>query len=53
LKLFLIIPIAFAVVIPRSASDEESYCKDFSLSLEMTVWTDIQGLFELLSAKMP
>ena len=25
-----------ATVIPRSASDEESYCKDFSLPLEMT-----------------
>jgi hypothetical protein len=42
-----------AIGIPGNDRDEESYCKDFSLSLEMTVRTDFQDVFELLPAKMP
>jgi len=50
----IVIPAPSATVIPpMSASDEESFCRDFSLSLEMTVRSNFQGLFELLSAKMP
>jgi hypothetical protein len=45
LAIFGIIPEYFADVIPRSASDEESCCKDFSLPLEMTLWTDFERLF--------
>jgi hypothetical protein len=41
-----------ATVIPNSDRDEESYCKDFSLPLEMTFRSDFQGLFELLFAKI-
>jgi len=41
------------MVIPRSESAEESYLKDFSLPLEMTVWADFERLFELLSTKNP
>jgi hypothetical protein len=38
----------------RSESNEKSYNKVFPLALDkLTVWTDFQGLFELLSAKMP
>jgi len=53
LKKSFVIPKFCAVVIPRNDSDEESCCKDFSLSLEMTVWADSQDLFELFPAKMP
>jgi hypothetical protein len=53
LTVFIFIPKLCATVIPRSASDEESYCKDFSLPLEMTVWVDFEHFFALLSAKMP
>ncbi|HMA85524.1 MAG TPA: hypothetical protein VKN73_07460, partial [Desulfosalsimonadaceae bacterium] len=51
--LYIVIPDLSATVIPRNDSDEESYCKDFSLPLEMTVWTGFERLFELLSAKTP
>ena len=46
-------PISCATVSPRNDSNEESCYKDFSLPLEMTVWMDFQGPFELLSANMP
>jgi hypothetical protein len=42
---YVVVPESIADVIPRNDSDEESL-KDFSLPLEMTVWTDFQGLFE-------
>jgi len=35
-KKYIVMPRFSATVIPRSASDEESWCKDFSLPLEMT-----------------
>jgi len=51
--LYIVIPDLFATVIPRNDSDEESCRKDFSLPLEMTVWTGFERLFELPSAKIP
>ena len=35
-KKYIVIPSLSATVIPRSVSDEESWCKDLSLPLEMT-----------------
>jgi len=49
---YVIISDPSATVISRKNRDAESYRKDFSLSLEMTVWTDFRGLFELLSAEI-
>src|SRR6056297_2690384 len=49
---YAVIPDLYANVIPRNDSDEESCRKDFSLPLEMTVWTGFDRLFELLSAKI-
>ena len=51
--LYIVIPERSATVIPRNDSDEESCGKDFSLPLEMTVWIGFEGLFELLTAKIP
>src|SRR6056297_2994683 len=53
LIIYVVLPKPSDAAIPRNVSDEESYCKDFSLPLEMTVWTDFERLFELLSVKMP
>jgi hypothetical protein len=38
--LSIVIPEPTVSVMPRNASDEASYLKDFSLPLEMTVCTD-------------